>query len=167
MKFKNTIWLIFILLFAFGIQGQVLQYELARLTNGQNIIESGISEVLKDSKNYLWITTDEMVQKYDGIETKYYKLGYIKSKLYDIEEANGGQIFVLKRDKIFHYVNDDMGFIVSLQSSSVTGRFLRLSTDLDGRLLILCENGIFRYNESSHMLSIIYRCHQFTRFNTF
>ena len=63
------------------IHCQVVQYELGRLTNGQNIIQSGIVEVLKDSKNYHWIMTQEMVQKYDGIETKHYKLGK------DLEDA--------------------------------------------------------------------------------
>ncbi|MBK7697740.1 MAG: hypothetical protein IPJ39_02955 [Saprospiraceae bacterium] len=149
------------------IHCQVVQYELGRLTNGQNIIQSEISEVIKDSKNYHWIMTPDMVQKYDGIETKYYKLGYIKSRLYDIEEANGGQIFVLKWEKIFHYVNDDIGFKVQIQTSTVTGRFLRLSTDLDGKLLILCEKGIFRYNEFNQSLSLVHPCHQFSNFSTF
>lgn len=167
MEFKSILWLVFISFFAMRIHCQVLQYQLGRLTNGQNIIQSGIVEVLKDSKNYHWIMTQEMVQKYDGIETKHYKLGYIKSRLYDIEESNGGQIFVLQTDRIFHYVNDDIGFKVQLQMSVATGRFLRLSTDLDGKLLILCENGIFKFNEFNQTLIMVHRCHQITNFNTF
>ena len=119
--------------------------------------QSTVDEIYQDSRGYMWIATNDGLNKYNGYEFKVYKYGEDKtktlssSKIVDILEDDYGNIWVgtnnglnkidPKTDNVVRYMDKDNGG--SLSNFNITEMLITK----DNEFIVATTNGLNVYDE--------------------
>lgn len=156
--------LILVLIFVF-IAGDISYASMSESIKFNNItIEDGLSQstvdaMYQDSRGYIWIGTNDGLDRYNGNEFKYYKNdkydknSIINNYIIDITEDKDGDIWVSTSEGISR-INPDTEIIKNYNSNedggnlSDNGLCQILSTN-DNKIIAATEDGLNLYDEKS------------------
>ena len=166
-KLKKNITKILILIFMFSFK----QVETSAATMIENIkfnnltIEEGLSQstvdkIYQDSKGYIWIATNDGLNRYNGSEFKYYKNDkYNKNSIasnyiVDIIEDERGHIWVSTTGGISR-INPDTDEVENYYAEGDKGNLSKNSicqilVTKDGRIIAATEEGLNLYDEENN-----------------
>ena len=166
MKVNEKINIILILVCIFSCLKISTSYANIRESfNFKNItIEDGLSQstvetIYQDSKGYIWIGTNDGLDRYNGYEFKHYKYDkYDKNSIannyiVDIIEDKNGYIWVSTTNGLSK-IDTDKDEIKNYYSEQYNGNLLdsnlwRLLYTKEGELIVFSINGINLYNEEN------------------
>ena len=161
-KLKKILAMVCIL---FCMSISTIYANLSENFNFKNItIEDGLSQatvkiIYQDSKGYIWIGTDDGLNRYNGYEFKHYKYDeYNKNSITnnyitDIIEDKNGYIWVSTTNGLSK-IDTDKDEIKNYYSEQYNGNLLdsnlwRLLYTKEGELIVFSINGINLYNEEN------------------
>jgi signal transduction histidine kinase/ligand-binding sensor domain-containing protein/CheY-like chemotaxis protein len=103
LGYRNIFILIMILSAKIYSQGNI--YEFENITNKQGLSQAGITCIIQDKQGFIWLGTQDGIDKYDGYSMIVYK--------YDANNLNsypGGQVLAMLEDsKEILWVGSDLG----------------------------------------------------------
>lgn len=147
MGLNQVKYLLFILIFLCGI-GYVNSQQIKRLDASEGLVNGTINTFAKDSLGFLWIGTDQGLNRYSGVEFKHYTLpnnSHSKGKgVIDFEYLNGDLYLITSNGSLFKYAYDLDNFIEIFTESSF--KFLTMTRLDDSNILIGCSSGLLIYN---------------------
>lgn len=138
--------------------------EFVKLDNRQGFSSDNITDVIQDTEGYLWFTTTNGINRYDGYNIKVYKPSFErpngfsshdftcitlegKDKLWFGTVRSGVNVYDKKLDKITRITSSDSGNV------RLTNNFVNdLHTDSKGRVWIACNYGLNRYDPDSETM---------------
>jgi ligand-binding sensor domain-containing protein len=87
--------------------GQLPDYHVDLINTRSGINLAGAREVIQDHKGFLWILSENNLQRYDGSSVKTFNPApLLKNVLCD----NSGNIWLVSQRAVYRYVNDHSGF---------------------------------------------------------
>ena len=157
----NVFVLVNIFIILLGFKSNVYA-EFKSITFNNLNVEHGMSQstidvIFQDSKGYIWLGTNDGLNKYNGYEFKVYtyeedKNSISNNYITDIEEDNNGDIWIATIDginklntsteKITNYTKDKG----SISSDNITEVML----SADGKIIATTANGLNVYNEETN-----------------
>ncbi len=159
-RLKKSILLASLLLFT--NTSSILANDNIRFKNigiEEGISQSTVEKIFQDSKGYMWIATNDGLNRYNGYEFKVYKYGEDETKtlssssIIDIQEDEDGYIWVAtsnglnkidpKTDEIKRYMDKENGG--TLSNFNIT----ELITTKDKKFLVATTDGLNIYNEKT------------------
>ncbi|MBE6062617.1 MAG: histidine kinase [Clostridium butyricum] len=159
---KVKILLIFVLIFSFAIP-DVSYADINKNIRFNNItVEEGLSQstvnkIYQDSRGYIWIGTNDGLDRYNGNKfnhyksSKYNKNSIINNSIIDITEDKNGDMWISTIDGISR-INADTDKIKNYYQKKENGNLSDNSVydilvDEDNRIFAATENGLNIYNE--------------------
>jgi len=155
MGYKYILNFTCFLFFSFYISAQELQFN--QISTNQGLSQGTVNCIIKDSQGFIWIGTNDGLNKYDGYEFKIYRHAFQDSttlssnKIYDLVEDNQGNLWIATRSGLNVYLRDRDYFVRYLASQPENGlahNFIRsLYKDSIGNIWIgTLGGGIFRFS---------------------
>ncbi len=132
---------------------QPAQINVRKVGNESDLFTSGITDLLQDSRGFLWVINLDKIQRYDG---KYTKSFYTHEKgnvrIAGIAEDRSGNIWVATSGYLYKYENEYTGFIKFADTSNPAGQKIKMIQNDYNQVFILCRNGILSIDEKSKTL---------------
>jgi signal transduction histidine kinase/ligand-binding sensor domain-containing protein/DNA-binding response OmpR family regulator len=145
-----SIWggvLLLILGHSFSLGAQDFSGHHIKKLSQKNGLSSGkVNVILKDSRNFVWLGTDNGIDRFDGKKIKTFCLAELCDSETDVSyirtifETSDGQLWVGTKDGLFYFDRNTEQFI-SFQFPGLD--VLNLTEDLDGNLLIGTNSGAY------------------------
>lgn len=145
----------FLLFFNFYLPAQELHF--SQISTNQGLSQGTVNCIIKDSQGFIWIGTNDGLNKYDGYEFKIYRHDFQDSttlssnKIYDLVEDDQGNLWIATRSGLNVYLRERDYFVRYLASQPENGlahNFIRtLFKDGKGNIWIgTLGGGIFRFS---------------------
>lgn len=162
MRILTSLIVIFIALFeGHAISPMQLHFRHYNIENGTS--SNGISSILQDSKGYIWLGTDNGLNRFDGTEFTFYQK---KNPRYDnfqstmittLCEANQNELWLGTENGIYIYHQEKDYFtpflVETKQGTSIHSWINYIIQDKENNIWIATEKqGIFQYNTQSNKL---------------
>jgi len=155
---KLTILLVFVILLQ-NIYAQDNAISFKKYSISDGLSQSSVLNFFKDSKGFLWLCTQDGLNRYDGFDFKIYKNSpnneqtlsgnYIQQIMLEDNDGNlwleiqGGFLnkFNPKTEKVTRYfINERMG------QNMMEVMFTMMFQDSNNNIWLLSENGVHKYN---------------------
>ncbi len=159
-EIKVLFLLLFIVFFLSISKGQERKYTVENYTTNQGLSQSTVSAVYKDHRGFIWIGTDDGLNRFDGIDVTVF--GAIDNDSDGLKNsAISGIVEDLKHDKlylgtsggglyVFDPVEESFTNFKQSDSCSILSDFIyNLQIDKDGVIWIATSKGITAYDTNS------------------
>ena len=155
MKKKLTI-LLWACLQVLFLAAQPAQINVRKIGNESGLFTSSITDMLQDSKGFLWVISSNKIQRYDGKYTRFFfthEGG--KTPIMGIAEDRSGHVWVTSSKYVYKYENEYDGFKKCSDTSGPARQKLKMITNDDNQVFILCRNGILSVDENTNTLKTL------------
>lgn len=143
-KLLNCI--LFFLALASFAQAQTSTYQV-QLINYNGIVNPGeITQLMKDSKGFLWLVSPSKVQRYDG--KKFVSFPF-EDHCVNIAQDNEGTLWLATWQNIYRYKNDYSGFEKLEPYSDSKERYLALLAGPGKKIFLLTLHTIQQWNSTT------------------
>ena len=140
-------------------------FNFKNITIEDGLSQSTIKTIYQDSKGYIWIGTEDGLNRYNGYEFKQYKYDeYNKNSIshnyiFDITEDKNGHIWVSTTNGLTK-IDTDTDKIKNYYPEKYNGNLLdnipwRLLTTKEGKLIVFGINGVSLYDEEKDTFNSI------------
>ncbi len=154
---KYYVLSILLAIFYFGISGYARQIRFTVLTIDDGLSQSVVSQIYKDRQGYVWIATQDGLNRYNG-----YKFEVFRNNVYDstsisdnnitaIAETNDGLLWIGTSNgglNVFNPFTRKFS-VVSIDEKQELLNIKALLTDSKGDLWVIAENYIYQYRRQS------------------
>lgn len=130
-----------------------------RITIDDGLSQGSISKIIQDSNGYMWIGTDDGVNKYNGNKFKVYKHNINDensisgNRIVDIKEDNDGNIWVgttIGLNKIDPLTNKITVYLPNENGCNISHhRIRKIFVSKDGEILVGTDNGLNKYDKEN------------------
>ena len=146
----------------------VENYNFKNITIEDGLSQSTIKDIYQDSKGYIWIGTEDGLNRYNGYEFKQYKYdeydknSIVNNYILDITEDKNGYIWVSSTNGLSR-IDTDKDEIKNYYSEKGSGNLLdsnlwRIICTSEGKLIAFGINGVNLYNEEKDTFNkILYK----------
>ena len=157
-----------VLSFWINTDAQVPELSFNRLPGGKGLTSQYVTSVTQDHYGYIWIGTRDGVNRYDGYEVRTYRSlshnypdeGVIVNIIDHLVVDGNNRIWASTTHGLarFNWVLDRFEVVVSDKNlRGLPGPYLEsLYTSPDGRLVVVCDNSVYSYEEDSDSFKLIY-----------
>ena len=148
----------FLFIFLFQINSTPPTKFQVRHYNIENGISSnGITSLLQDSQNYIWIGTDNGLNRFDGKQFKYYAINNEIKSIYSLCEVINGEIWIGTEHGIYIYNSEKNNFTFfsaqTIHGNQIRNQVNHIITDKGNNIWIATQKeGIFLYSIMSKKL---------------
>ena len=143
----------------------VENFNFKNITIEDGLSQSTVKTIYQDSKGYIWIGTDDGLNRYNGYEFKHYnhdeynKNSIANDYICDIAEDKNGYIWVSTTNGLSR-IDTDKDEIKNYYSEKDNGNLLdsniwRILYTREGKLIVFCINGVNLYDEEKDTFNSI------------
>ncbi|MEM6378419.1 MAG: two-component regulator propeller domain-containing protein, partial [Bacteroidota bacterium] len=145
MKLRSILWIFILFTLNHSIIAQdFLESRIKKIAQKDGLASSKVNVIFKDSHNFVWLGTDNGLDRFDGKTINHFCVSssceggtdnaYIKA----IFESSDGRLWIGSKEGMAYFNRNSQEFI---QVDSIDLHVLCFSEDSDGNLIIGAETG--------------------------
>jgi signal transduction histidine kinase/ligand-binding sensor domain-containing protein/DNA-binding response OmpR family regulator len=142
--------LIYIVIIIFRISGQTI-YESVSVNTLNGLSQNDVSTILQDSKGYMWIGTNDGLNKYDGYSFTHFDVSntnntFSASIIAALVEDHNQNIWIGTGKEGLCFLQSKNEAFQTILDGKFTGGISHLSVDANNKLWIVSDIGLLRIN---------------------
>jgi len=142
--------LIFLQVIHGPVKAQHADYHLRVINESNGIQTTGITRILKDKKGFLWLMSAQLVQRYDGMQTRKFMVAQDQR---DLIIDSQGTIWLVCYQGVYRFADDYRGFIKIGHNAPGSTRFYSAAEGDGDTLFFSASNGIYYCRTGSPIIS--------------
>jgi ligand-binding sensor domain-containing protein len=139
---KIIIAFIAVILLSHTASAQAFQFVTRKISGENKFLTSELKHFLKDRNGFLWIQTENKVERFDGKYVKSFPITEGNKTFRGIAEDENGKIWMATTKNIYFFENEKNGFKLFADTSHKWGSYLGLKATESNAVYILCRSGL-------------------------